>query len=378
MISNTNCDKVISLLIFSIVLDMNSTPNNIYNLPKNFKELLTEKAKSLNLCALSIINPSILSKHTQDFQKIITGFPLELSYLKKNIDVQNNPNLILPNCKSILCTALSYNNDDELLDPRNGHISIYASGRDYHKTLKNKLNELGKFIKLYINTANYRAITDSAPFYEQFAATYGQICTKGKNGLVRFKDSGSKIFLAELLLDVCIEESEFCNLYPTNKALKCPPNCKICLNACPTKALGETFNVNKCISFLTIENKNTIPIELRNSIGNNIYGCDACQNACPNNKNCIIGDDEFRNRYSTNFLDLNNLLSITEEEFKKAFAGTPILRIGYINFIRNVIVAAGNSSNNTISKNLLLSHKGNNPIINELVEWALCKLFSKK
>lgn len=360
---------------------MTLTPYKSNKSYEHFKQLLIEKALSLNICSLSIVNPNIVNKYADSFtHKISKGIPEDLNYLTQNIEVRRNPCLILPNCKSIICAALSYNNLDTNQIPSDyGNISTYARGRDYHKTFKNKMNQLGNYAKEIIPELNYRAITDSAPFFEQYATLQAQNGIKGRNGLVRFHGTGSKIFLAELLLDVDLGIIDAEQLYPSINALACPDNCNICLKACPTKALSkEQFKIERCISYLTIENKGTIPLELRESIGNHIYGCDECQNCCPHNKVSITSEPDFINRFNLKFLKLNNLLTLTEEQFKTSFAGTPVYRIGYTRLMRNILVAAGNAPKGTVSLELISAQKNKHPMLDEIVDWALCKQFSKK
>ncbi|MGN1392559.1 MAG: tRNA epoxyqueuosine(34) reductase QueG [Succinivibrionaceae bacterium] len=368
----------------------NSTPTNSLsnNLLKKVYNTLLETSDKLNICSLSIISSKIASYGQIDYEKrFINELPQDLNYLKKNEDVRNNPSLILENCQNVISIALSYKlglseQNIDINNSNQGNISIYARGRDYHKTVKKKLEYIGLKLQDIIPDLKYRAITDSVPFYEQFFAQIGNLGFRGKNQLIRIPHIGSMVFLGELLINKNLINNEIVKKIKSNENIQdstikinfnCPLNCKNCIYKCPTNALqNHGININKCISFLTIENKGIIPLEFWKKIGNKIYGCDECQWHCPFNKPLYEQDSEidFKNRYDNQFLNFFNLLKITNNDFKKIFAGSPILRIGYENFMRNIVVASTNSENKIKLLPLIINLKGISPKLDWHIEQA--------
>lgn len=357
-------------------------PRTIQN--HKISSTLINKALELKICALSIVSPSVAIKGEKDFNKKKHLIPNELSYLNNNTNVRNNPCLILDNCKNVLCVAISYHNlvnFNSQLSDNHGVISSYALGRDYHKVLKSKLNALGQELSKIIPNINYRAIVDSAPFYEKFFAEFSENGVIGNNNLVRINNIGSTVFLGELLIDydLITEIKEYCpqtnnnsnqnfiqfNLSDyvasinnvniiTPRKYECPIKCNICKKSCPTACIdNDIFDIKNCVSYLTIEYKSFIPLNFWKQIGTKIYGCDSCQSSCPMNKRFIkkipslfndsFDIDDFTSRYNKKFLDFHNLLQLKETEFNEIFKGSSILRIKYPQFIRNVIIASTNS-----------------------------------
>ncbi len=292
--------------------------------------------------------------------------------------MRSDPTLILPNCKNIICIAISYYHQPALPDPSVGYVSMYALGRDYHKVLKNKLNMLGKALQAQLPNLKFRAITDSAPCYEQFLSSISRVGIQGRNNLVRFAGSGSFIFLGELLIDTDLITSEdnYWQLYPTVCAHQCPTHCHQCAIHCPTKALSaHGFDAQRCISYLTIEHHGAIDPTFYPLIGNRIYGCDNCQLHCPTNHASLLtyGDSEFANRYPPEFFKLDNLLQLTEEQFRQTFAGSPILRIGYESFLRNVLIACSNAPLGSINIAHITMHYGHNAMLDDLCTLVLAQ-----
>lgn len=358
---------------------MNELSNELPDLTSDFWLKLKQKCSELQIISLHIIPTDYAIGGKKSFEeKFGNGVPEDLEYLTRNQEVRNNPGLILEGARSVISISLSYHSSDYPADPHTGYISAYARGRDYHKVIKQRLDRLGNWLKNTFPDIRFRAITDSAPFYEQHFAKASVFMAKGRNNLVRLKNAGSMIFLGELLTtlnlpdpkkiitmntekntesdypffttvlnDASDENSNNCisGLSSGKNSLECPEKCRLCFSSCPTGALNpEKFRIEKCISYLTIEYGGYIPEELWSGLENRIYGCDTCQLCCPfNKKTDITADPEFSSRFSQDFLKLSHLLSLTPEEFKKSFSGTPILRIGYYKMMRNCIIAAVNT-----------------------------------
>ncbi len=354
---------------------MHALSDELPELPADFWLKLKQKCNELQIISLHIIPTGYAIGGKKSFdEKFGTDIPADLEYLSRNREVRDNPSLILEGAKSVISISLSYRNLDSADDPHCGCISAYARGRDYHKVLKQRLERLGEWLREFFPDIRYRAITDSAPFYEQHFAAASSFMVKGRNNLIRHRDAGSMIFLGELLVDINLNgdgriitmnlnpESSaadlltFTGINPVtgeteeagnarSSALACPDKCHRCLDACPTGALNpQKFIVSKCISYLTIEYGGYIPDDLWTKIGNRIYGCDTCQLTCPfNRKVSVAADREFADRFDKDFLKLTELLSLTPEKFRESFAGTPILRIGFCKMMRNCVIAAANT-----------------------------------
>lgn len=348
-------------------------------------------SKSLGFCSIHIIPADYAPAGRGDFlKKFSSGFPEGLEYLSKNQDVRDHPEMILEKAKSVISVALSYHSRNIDDSPDTACISAYAVGRDYHKVIKQRLDRLSHTLKEFFPDIHCRAITDSAPFYEQHFAASSLLTYRGLNGLVRTSDAGCMVFLGELLVDIeltppdtitCFipinarhetisgqenlsgeteyrivripavqhadREKEKIPDIPEKLVKPCPPACRNCLRHCPTSALSaDGFNPSKCISYLTIEYGGIIPQEYWKAIGNHLYGCDNCQIYCPFNKHVQVkGDQEFTSRFNQDFLQVGSLLNLTSGDFKKYFAGTAVYRIGYYRLMRNLTVVAANSGN---------------------------------
>ena len=218
------------------------------------------------------------------------------------------------------------------------YISRYALGRDYHKMMRKRLQQLGLKIKAHCQQFNFRPFVDSAPILERPLAEKAGLGWVGKHTLVINKNAGSWFFLGELLVDIPLP----CDKKVENQC----GSCVACIKICPTGAIVEPYVVDarRCISYLTIELKEAIPIELRPLMGNRIYGCDDCQLICPWNKyGQLTQEDDFQPRQHLDQIELLTLFAWTEQEFLDKTTGSPIRRIGFQSWQRNIAVALGNA-----------------------------------
>ena len=218
-------------------------------------------------------------------------------------------------------------------------ISLYARGRDYHKVLRSRLQQLADRIRNEIGEFGYRVFTDSAPIMEVALATKAGLGWRGKHTLLLNRDAGSFFFLGEILTNVAL---------PLD-AVATPHcgQCRTCIDVCPTQAIVAPYQLDarRCISYLTIELKGSIPLELRPLIGNRVYGCDDCQLFCPWNKfaqSSELVDFDVRNGLDN--ATLLELFSWSEDQFYRKLAGSPIRRIGYQRWLRNIAVGLGNAA----------------------------------
>lgn len=263
-------------------------------------------------------------------------------------------------------------------DPATAVISLYARGRDYHKVLRNRLQQLAARIETAIGPFGYRVFTDSAPVMEVALASQGGLGWRGKHTLLLDRDGGSMFFLGEILVDIPLPADP-------PEAAHCG-NCRRCIDVCPTGAILEPFRLDarRCISYLTIEHKGAIPEPLRAPMGNRVYGCDDCQLACPWNKfahRATLPDFDVRNGFDAP--DMADLFGWTEAEFNQRLEGSPIRRIGHERWLRNLAVGLGNSlrvasaSDPALAQRirgaLLARRDTTTPLVREHIDWALAQ-----
>jgi epoxyqueuosine reductase len=223
-------------------------------------------------------------------------------------------------------------------DVRHATISVYARGRDYHKVLRARLQQLADRIRAEVGDFGYRVFTDSAPVMEVALAEKSGIGWRGKHTLLLNREAGSMFFLGEILTDLPLPVDA--------PATRHCGQCRACIDICPTQAILGPYKLDarRCISYLTIELKGSIPLELRPLIGNRVYGCDDCQLVCPWNKfaqRASLPDFDVRNGLDN--ATMAELFTWEEEEFNRRMEGSPIRRIGHERWLRNIAVGLGNA-----------------------------------
>ena len=293
---------------------------------------IKEQARAIGFSLCGISNVELMSNETKALRESIDkGYNAEMTYLSKNTDVRENANLLVENAKSVICLALNYYPGE--IDFYDSYkISKYALGEDYHPILKEKLWELLEFIKIIIPEAQGRCFVDSAPIFEKSYAQRSGIGKIGKHTLLITPEYGTYIFLGEIVLDVSLIPDMNSNIDPCG-------NCTKCLDACPTGALCEPYalDARKCISYLTIEHKVDIEEPVKSMLGNSIFGCDICQDACPHNKHAKTTENSA-------FLPSNSILSLTkkdwqemdDEKFNLIFKNSPLKRAKLSKLKRNM------------------------------------------
>jgi len=236
--------------------------------------------------------------------------------------------------------AASWSTDEwqRLEQPDRAVVSVYARGRDYHKVLRQRLQQLADRLAAAVGPFGHRVFTDSAPVLEVELAQRSGIGWRGKHTLMLSREAGSMFFLGEIYVDLALPLTE-----PT--PVHCG-SCNACIEVCPTRAIVAPYvlDARRCISYLTIELKGSIPVELRPLIGNRVFGCDDCQLVCPWNRYAqVSAEPDFRVRNGLDEAELLELFSWGEEEFRERVSGSAILRIGYERWSRNLAVALGNA-----------------------------------
>lgn len=266
------------------------------------------------------------------------GYQGEMHYLERNLEKRLDPRLVLPGTRSLLCLTLEYGAEHrtEFSDPRMGRVARYARGRDYHQVMERRLKTLWRRLQLSLPGTESRWYVDTGPVLEKYWAAQAGLGWQGKHSTLVSRRQGSWFFLGVMLLTAELE--------PDAPAPNFCGTCTRCLDACPTGAVVAPYVVDsrRCISYLTIELKQSIATELRGDMANWIFGCDICQEVCPWNRRAAWeGDPAFKD--SGRNYDLVRLARLGPDEFSEEFRGTPVRRSKWEGFLRNVAVALGNS-----------------------------------
>ena len=302
------------------------------------------------------------------------GFAGEMKYMEKEPEKRENIRKILPDARSVVSCGLNYNTNYPYsmneTDQEKGWISRYAWGDDYHDIMKKKLQILLESIKANSpQEIKARVYVDTGPVLERVYGKYSGIGWFGKNTCLINQKVGSWIFVGEIITNI---ELDYDNTAPD----RCG-TCIRCIDACPTGALLEPYVLDsrRCISYLTIEYRGMIPLEHRDKTGNNIFGCDICQDVCPWNRRAKVTDESsFKPRDGLYNPDLASLSQLTEKDFRRAFKGNPIKRAKGNGLLRNIVVAMGNSGLKDFIPYLEESLKDKDPIVRAHSAWALSKL----
>lgn len=308
------------------------------------------------------------------------GYQGQMDYLARNVDKRLSPDTLHPNTCRIVSVRMNYLPPDagfakSLANDNIAYISRYALGRDYHKVMRQRLKQLGEKIKTHCAQLDYRPFVDSAPVLEHAAAEKAGIGWTGKHTLTLHEEAGSWFFLGELFINIPV---------PIDKKVKeqCG-TCNACITICPTKAIVAPYKLDarKCISYLTIEHKGEIPIEYREAIGNRVYGCDDCQLVCPWNRYADITEEkDFFAREKLNQQDLLNLFAWSEDEFLANTQGSPIRRIGFQSWQRNLSIGMGNASfdSHMLSALEQALSATSDPVLMNHFSWAIQAQLNKK
>jgi epoxyqueuosine reductase len=334
---------------------------------------IRERALALGFdaCRFTTASPP---DHAAEFQRWLdAGCHGEMGYLQRNADKRIDPARILANARTIITLAVSYNVDEGPSEAKanlTGQVARYARFSDYHGVMGERLKTLAHFVD-EIGAGASRSLwyVDTGPLLERDLAQRSGLGFVGKHASLISRKFGNWIFLAEIITTLEIEsdapEKNHCG------------SCRRCIDACPTAAITAPFQLDarRCISYLTIELKGSIPEEFRAAIGTRIYGCDDCLAACPWNRFAREGA-LMRSHYRGELAapDLIELLALDEAGFKKRFAGTPMLRVKRRGFLRNVCVALGNSGDARALPALARAAADAELLIAEHAQWAVGRI----
>lgn len=300
------------------------------------------------------------------------GYHGEMDYMARHGLKRARPQELVPGTRRIITARMTYWPEADAAarrDPSAACISHYALGRDYHKVLRARLQKLAEHISAEVGEFGYRVFSDSAPVMEVELARRSGLGWRGKHTLLLSREAGSYFFLGDLFTDLPLPVDE-----PTSAHCG---SCTRCIDACPTGAIVAPYRVDarRCISYLTIELKGSIPEALRPLIGNRVYGCDDCQVACPWNKFAQhTREADFEVRHGLDRAQLVELFAWTEADFHTRMAGSAIHRIGYERWLRNVAVGLGNAPTSTAVLGALRARADDpSAMVREHVAWALAQ-----
>lgn len=335
-------------------------------------------AEDLGFQQCGIVDPDLTEDYAHLKAWLAKGYHGEMGYLEAHGDKRLHPYELVPGSCRIISVRMDYlppaKDALEVLNaPSQGYIARYTLGRDYHKTMRKRLTQLGSLIAEHAEDLGFRAFVDSAPVMERPIAEQAGLGWTGKHTLILNRSAGSWFLLGELFVDIPLPVDP-----PTDKR-HCG-KCTACLDICPTQAFTAPYELDatRCISYLTIEKKGAIPEELRAPIGNRIFGCDDCQLVCPWNRFArLTQENDFHPRHQLDNHSLLDLFAWDEATFLKKTEGSAIRRTGYEGWLRNIAVALGNSQGGAQAIEALQEKRATcSEMVQEHIDWAIQRLKS--
>jgi len=313
--------------------------------------------------------PESIAARLEEF--LAAGHQGDMSWLAETAPRRASPQAMWPQARSAIILTMNYGPDhdpmDNLAAVSHGNVSVYARGRDYHDVIKGRLKQLaGQFAAR--SGAAVKVFVDTAPLMEKPLAAQAGAGWQGKHTNLVSRHHGSWLFLGTILTDAELPsdeaESDHCG------------SCTRCLDVCPTDAFPAPYQLDarRCISYLTIEHKGQIPREFRAAIGNRIFGCDDCLAVCPWNKYAARAAEAKFHGFADGMPPLTTLLALDDAAFRKMFAGGPVRRAGHNRFLRNVLVAAGNSGDESLLPAVEVCLQHDSPLVRGMAVWALSRL----
>jgi epoxyqueuosine reductase len=336
---------------------------------------IREQALALGFDAVGFAPAALGAESRKDLAQFIAeGRHGEMGWLADKADRRGDPQVLWPEAKSVIVLGLNYapaNDPFDFLDrPATGNISVYARHRDYHDTVKKKLKTLGRWMSEHYG-CGIKVFVDTAPVMEKPLAQQAGLGWQGKHTNIVSRDFGSWLFLGEVYTTLDLGEA-------TAEEDHCG-SCQRCLEICPTQAFTGPHQIDarRCISYLTIEHKGPIPQELRPLMGNRIYGCDDCLAVCPWNKYAqISAQPDFQPRETLTAPALRELAALDDAAFRVLFTASPIKRIGRDRFLRNVLIAIGNSGQPELVDCAISLLSDESPLVRGSAVWAVSRLLT--
>jgi epoxyqueuosine reductase len=350
-----------------------AAPLRASNRPVDPRSQIRDKALRAGFDAIGFCQASLGPEARERLTHFIqAGYHGDMGWLATRSDQRSHPRSLWPEARSIIAVGLSYAPGEDCLavtaQRSKGAISVYARNRDYHGLIKGKLKQLGQFLVSRF-ACDVKVFVDTAPVMEKPLAQRAGLGWQGKHTNLVSRSHGSWLLLGEIYTTM--------DLQPDEPTVDHCGSCSRCLDICPTRAFPAPYQLNatRCISYLTIEHKGSIPHDLRKAIGNRIYGCDDCLVVCPWNKFAQpTSHEQLRGRDALNAPVLAELVALDDRQFRQVFAGSPIKRIGRNRFVRNVLIAIGNSSDRALRKAAEALRLDPDPVVAEAADWAARQL----
>ncbi len=342
-------------------------------MPDDLKPSIVQRAKAEGFDACGFAPASAPNKQADElFAYLQSGFHGGMAWMAETESRRGSPDSMWNDARSAIVFGLSYGTDQDplaKLERRGeGNISVYAQGHDYHDVIKKKLKRIAGWLAQN-QKCDVKVFVDTAPLMEKPLAQQAGIGWQGKHTNLVSRDLGSWFFLGAILTDLDIPPDE-----PHDDHCG---NCQACLDICPTKAFPAPGQIDarRCISYLTIEHKGHIPVEFRKNMGNHIYGCDDCLAVCPWNKFAKLAREaKLAAREELKAPSLHELAILDDAAFRSLFRANPVKRIGRDRFVRNVLIAIGNSADGnlaSVAENLFVDPS---PLVRAMAIWALSRL----
>jgi len=339
------------------------------------EELIRARARALGFDAVGFAAPVLAPRQRAALRDFLAaGSHGEMDWLARREPERADPRTLWPEVRSVIAVGFSYAPKEDplaaLAQADRGAISVYARGRDYHEILKGRLKHLAGFIAARF-AASVKVFVDTAPVMEKPLAEHAGLGWQGKHTNLVSRRHGSWLFLGEIFTTLALTPD------PPH-ANRCG-TCRRCLESCPTDAFPAPYRLDarRCISYLTIEHRGPIPEEFRPAIGNRIYGCDDCLAVCPWNRFAASGREaKLAARPDLSAPMLAELAALDDAAFRTRFPASPIKRIGRNRFVRNVLIAIGNSRDRRLAPSAEPLRADPDPVVAEAAGWAVAQLES--
>ena len=332
---------------------------------------LEEQARLHGFASIGFAAPDDNAQRSERLEEWLgEGYHGTMEWMETHKDVRSSPNAMWPEARSVIALGMSYAPAHDPLalegDAQHARISVYAQGKDYHNTIKKQLKALARWLTAQEPDYPLKVFVDTAPVMEKPLGEAAGLGWQGKHTNLVSQSHGNWLFLGAIYSTLPFApdapHSDRCG------------SCNACQTACPTDAFPAPYKLDarRCISYLTIEHKGPIPREFREAIGNRIYGCDDCLAVCPWNKfaSAVQSHKDFMARAELVAPRLEELLELDDKGFRALFSGSPIKRIGRDRFVRNCLIAAGNSGNPKLLPLAQALCADPDPIVAEAAEWA--------
>ena len=341
----------------------------------DLKRRLADQARALGFAAVGFApatDDPLRARRLREW--LAEGRHGEMEWMETRAEMRRGPQSLWPEARSVIALGMSYAPAADPLAlesaPERARISVYAQGQDYHDTVKKALKALARWLVEQAPGTELKVFVDTAPVMEKPLGEAAGIGWQGKHTNLVSREHGSWLFLGAIYTTVPFAPDQ-----PHED--RCG-SCRACQNACPTDAFPAPYRLDarRCISYLTIEHKGPIPHEFREAIGNRIYGCDDCLAVCPWNKFAATAARHraFLPRAELAAPKLKELLALDDAGFRRLLSGSPIKRVGRDRFVRNCLIAAGNSGNPELEAPVRALLGDPDPVVAEAAEWALARL----